>query len=251
MLGRALFVCGFMIIPSYATAQSPLAVTYEVPPALTLHEPVIVTVTLQNLLGEPIKLDLGWNRKIGFVITVRDPGGQVVRPTITPSGVGRAGRIELEPNGEYSQPLVLNDWLPFDRSGLYHVEILLVGPIRTLSGRVVDGPRADGLNIQIGARNETLLQQSYQRLADAFMNSAGGVEQYQAAQVLKYLNDPVGVPILRTVLDATSSADPLILEALRKIGTPESLGVLQDMTKSNMEDRAALARNALERSKPR
>jgi hypothetical protein len=248
MLIRMLLVCGFAVAASYAMAQSPLAVSFGVPPALTLQEPVIVNLTLHNLLREPITLDLGWNRKVGFAIMVKGPDGRIQRPTITPSGVGRSGRIEIDPSGDYSQPLILNDWLAFDQPGSYQIEIRLTAPIRTASGQVVKSPTADAFDVQIGPRDEDRLRQSYQRLADAFVNSAG-VEQYQAAHALRYLTDPVAVPILRAVLDANDAADPIVIEALRKTRTPEAVSLLQEVTKTGGKERAALAKNALERLK--
>src|SRR5262245_40374082 len=118
-----------VLLASWLAAIAPLpleagvSATFDMPVALTLNEPVRVTMRIRNLLNEPIKFDLGWNRTEGLAFVIRGPDDWIYAPTITPQGVGRRGRIELAPQGEYIQPLLLNDWMPFDRPGSYQIEI--------------------------------------------------------------------------------------------------------------------------------
>jgi hypothetical protein len=246
------FLAGGLAVAIAHALQSPLAVTYTVPALLTLHEPVIVSARFQNFLREPIKFDLGWNRLLGFALTVKGPDGQIHRPRITPSDVGRVGRIKVEPNDEFSQILILNTWLPFERPGTYQVEIRLIAPISTESGTAVPAPPPEVMRIDIGERDDAVLRHTCQRLAATVINPAATAaqadERYYAARALGYVRDPVAVPVFRTILEATPYEDPTILEALRKIGTPEAVQVLQDMV-ARGGDRGALARNALERLK--
>ena len=251
MLTRTVLAATVAMTVTHA-GQSPVAVTYSRPTPLTLHEPVIVTVTFLNLFREAITIDLGWNRLMGFALTVRRPDRQVERPRITPSDLGRAGRITIEPNGQFSQTLVLNNWLPFDQSGSYQVEIQIVAPMTTASGTTVSAPASDTIQIDIGERDAGALRSTCQRLADIVVSpvatAAQADERFYAARALGYVTDPVAVPIFRSILDATTYEDAMVLEALRQIGTPEAVEVLQEMS-GRGGDRGTLARNALRRLK--
>lgn len=250
MLGFHILAVGFAVAAGHAAGYSSVSVSYALQGTLTLHEPVVVTASIRNHLPEPVEVDLGWNRIMGFGLVVHGPDGQVRRPTIIPSDLGRGGRLSIAPGQQISQPLVLNDWLPFDRPGLYQVEIRLTAPIRAASGGAVAPPAPEVLDILVGGRNETVLHRTYQRLADDF-SSAVGADWYDALQVLRHVNDPVGVPILRNVLDMTTRGDPVIIEALKRTGTSGAQQLLQELAQSSRKERAALARNALIRLKMR
>jgi hypothetical protein len=226
--------------------QAGLSATFDIPVALTLNEPVRVTMRVRNLLNEPVKFDLGWNRTQGLAFVVRGPDGGVHKPTITPSGVGRIGRIELAPQTEYSQPLVLNDWMAFDRPGSYQVEIRFTTRFVSASGAVVDGPPSETLTLEIRPRDVAILEHTYGELVDAYLSTIGE-QRWYAAQVLRHLNDPVAVPMLRRILDATELDDSIVLDTLRRIGTPAAVGVLHQMAASDSADRAAMAKSVLER----
>jgi hypothetical protein len=234
-----------------AAAISPLPVqagvsaTFEIPVTLTRNEPVRVTMRIRNLLNEPVKFDLGWNRTQGLAFVVRGPDGRLHTPTITPSGVGRIGRIELAPQSEYIQPLVLNDWMPFDRLGPYQVEIRFTTRFVSASGPV-NGPPSETLTLEIRPRNVAILEHTYVEVVDAYLSTVGE-QRWYAAQVLRHLTDPVAVPMLRRILDATELDDSIVLATLRKIGTPDAVGVLQEMAASGSADRAAMAKSVLER----
>lgn len=237
-----------------AAAKAPLPVqagvsaTFDLPAALTLNEPVRVTMRVRNLSDEPVTFDLGWNRTQGLAFVVRGPDGRVHTPTITPHDVGRVGRIELAPRGEYVQPIVLNDWMAFDRVGPYQVQIRLTARFVSASGPVT-APPPETLTLEIRPRDAAILEHTYLEIEDAYLSGAGE-QRWYAAQVLHHLTDPVAVPMLRRILDSTASTgsdDYIVLDALRKVGTPDAVAVLQEMAARGSADRASLAKNALER----
>jgi hypothetical protein len=228
--------------------QPGVSATFDLPTALTLNELVLVTMRVRNLSNEPVNFDLGWNRTQGLALVVRGPDGRLHKPAITPQGVGRIGRIELAPQREYVQPLVLNDWMPFDRPGPYQVEIRLTAPFVSTSGPLT-GPPSETLTFEIRPRDAVVLEHTYAELVDAYLNGVGE-QRWYAAQVLRHVTDPVAVPMLRRILDSTASTgsdDYIVLDTLRKIGTPDAIGVLQETAASGSAERAALARNALQR----
>jgi hypothetical protein len=119
--------------------------------------------------------------------------------------------------------------------------------ISTAGGTAVTSPSVDVLSIRIGPRDENVLRRTCQRLADSVSSGYRVEDQLYAAQQLAHVNDPVAVPIHQTILNATESVDWILLEALRKIGTPEAQRVLQDMAASQSQERSELAWNALQR----
>jgi hypothetical protein len=148
---------------------------------------------------------------------------------------------------EYVQPLALNDWMAFDRPGPYQVEIRLTAPFVSASGPLT-GPPSETLTLDIRPRDAVVLEHTYAELVDAYLNGAGE-QRWYAAQVLRHLTDPLAVPMLRRILDSTD-ADAyiyIVLDILRKIGTPDAVAVLQEAAATGSTERAALAKNALER----
>jgi HEAT repeat protein len=71
--------------------------------------------------------------------------------------------------------------------------------------------------------------------------------QADAALALSYVGDPVAVPFLRELLTAVPRVDAIVIEGLRRIGSPEALAVLDEATRSPDPHRAALARDAIRR----
>src|SRR6476620_6670674 len=97
-------------IAGLQTAQPGIVVTYILPPSVSLREPIVATLTIQNLLPDTVSVDLGWDRRERFLVVVRRPDGTIQHPKILPDGVGRRGRISIARNDRYSQQLVLDDW---------------------------------------------------------------------------------------------------------------------------------------------
>jgi hypothetical protein len=237
-----------------ATTMAPLSVqagvsaTFDMPVAPTLNEPVRVTMRIRNLLNEPVKFDLGRDRTQNLTLVVRGPDGRLHTETIPlQEGIARVGRIELAPQREYIQPLVLNDWMAFDRPGPYQLEIRFTAPFVTASGPVA-GPPSETLTIEIRPRDVAVLEHTYWELVDAYLNAVGE-QRWYAAQALRHLTDPVAVPMLRRILDSTKTDDYIyiVLDTLRKIGTPDAVAVLQEVAASGSAERAAIAKSALVR----
>jgi hypothetical protein len=64
---------------------------------------------------------------------------------------------------------------------------------------------------------------------------------------LSYVGDPVALPFLQKVLQATIRIDSIAIEGIRRIGTPEAKSVLAQLAASSGEERAKLASDALRR----
>src|SRR6266478_4873053 len=81
---------------------------------ISLHQPVIVTFTVQNNTSESIHLELGQDRKEGFQFALtKSDGTKVQLPILIRQGASRIGSLEVHAGETYSQKLVLNEWYEF------------------------------------------------------------------------------------------------------------------------------------------
>src|SRR5712692_378282 len=104
----------------------PLLVSTSIGSPVTLHEPVIAELLLENVSNEEIQVDLGVNRKDGLILQVNPPSGLTVQSTYKWQILERSGgigRINIRPGQSYSQRVILNEWYDFSESGRYDLAI--------------------------------------------------------------------------------------------------------------------------------
>ena len=106
--------------PSWATrlpAQSEdVSVSYSVEPSvITMHQPIIVHFDVINKSTQPIKLQLGADRKENFALAIQWPDGSTHKRPPLPrrEGAFRLGKVDLGPGERLRHPLLLNEWADF------------------------------------------------------------------------------------------------------------------------------------------
>jgi hypothetical protein len=241
--------CACLAIPSGATGQSPVEVGYKGPDGPVLHEPIVVEFSIQNASQESIGVDLGDDSKANFVIEIRKPDGVLFQAPPLPEhdGLHRRGRIPIPSRGRYDQKMVLNEWYSFDQPGSYEVTIQLRTRIVTGSGRSIDTMTTGVLTFGVAPRNEQLLQQACQRLAEITLNAIDANESIDAAHALSYVDDPIGVEWMAWVLERTDRSDAAMIRGLTRIGDVAAHAVLARAAASGDPVRSAMARNELGR----
>jgi hypothetical protein len=140
--------------------------------------------------------------------------------------------------------LLLTEWLRLELLGAYQVRLALTTPITT-HGRMVNAPADGVVRFTIAERDEGTLTETCRRLADVATSSHVAEEFLEAARVLSYVNDPVGVRYMLAVLMQTDRVDPIVLEGLRRINTPEARAVLSEIAQGPNSDRSSMARSML------
>jgi hypothetical protein len=196
-----LWVLGFTV--SIATAQDALSLSFSMPESsVTLHEPVLVEVTIENPLNENIHFDLGPERKANFRFIITDPA----RSTVTPSGPEEggfrsSGDISLEPRAKYTQSLLVNEWYQFPKAGNYEIQLKVVDlAIKTVSGTVLSNQAlSSSVRLQIDPPDPARLSYICQRLAESARTSSGLAKRSEDAAALSYVVDPVAIPYLATL----------------------------------------------------
>src|SRR5258708_15595731 len=123
-------------------AADQVTITYLVPSvAITLHEPVIWRLQIQNTSSEVIQLDLGKNRNENFIVSYTGPDAETPQTvTLRKPGFGVAGTISISPAETYEQDILLNQWIRFTRAGRYEIEIQLFRPVQPKDNATVLRP---------------------------------------------------------------------------------------------------------------
>lgn len=166
---------------------------------VTLHEPVIVELTVENKLSDTIKFQLGFNRKANFRLNVLEPGhARVLPPGLKEGGFGRLGDISVGPSETFKQNVLLNEWYEFPQVGTYQIQLKLVD----LALNADDGTllfnevSSTVMHLEVQPRDPKRLAAVCKSLAES--TGIGGVyaKQIDDAMALSYVVDPVAIPYL-------------------------------------------------------
>jgi len=213
----------------------------------SLHQPIILNFVIKNGLTQPINLDLGQDRKEGFLFVVTLPNGKKIQlPQLRRDGISRIGKLSLEPQQTYTQRLLLNEWIEFNSSGKHEIEVRLANPIQTDDGKVVASDSSFHTTLEIGQRNPKHLKQVSETLIQRIAESKTYEEASEAALALGYVKDSVVVPYLEKALASGKMVEPIIIASLTRIADKNSVQVLINAVKENPKSEVAiLSRSAL------
>lgn len=214
---------------------------------IVLHQPIILTFSIQNKLEKSISLDLGENFKEGFLFTIIFPDGRISRlPQLKSEGIARTGNLLLKPKDTYTQEILLNEWTEFPTTGKYVVGGQLANFIKTDAGETVIVDSSFSIGIEIQPENAADLKKFCDRLFERLIQSKGYAEAAEAALTLSYVKDPVAVPFLQEALMSNKMVESVIINSLRDRGGAESVEVLIDaMNRKPNSEMVMQAKSAL------
>jgi hypothetical protein len=241
------FVIALVVVgqASALAQQPPVVVAYDVPKVFVLHEPVVLDFRIDNNADFAINADLGFDRTSAFSGVITKPDGTAVRIERAPrEGIGRIGRLSLRPHSVFTQHLILNKWSQFDQIGQYIVDIKLTTPIMSERG-VVMPPRSSIFHVDVTPNDSLALDRVCQRLAQIAVEGQDAAEFHEAAKLLAYVDDPIGIQYMQDVLRRTERVDPLIFGGLRRINTPAARAALAEAAGTGGPERASQARAIL------
>jgi hypothetical protein len=212
-----------------ATAADLDGITMEIHPEqslVPLHQPVDVTLILQNPSAQVAEIDLGDDRKGNIILMVTLPDGTDHTYRIAErEGLARNGLIKLQPGQTYPQHLLLNQWMAFSRIGTYRIEVQIRRQRGSRDGMVAElSPLM--LSVSVGAPNSGALNDFSQETLNTLLASKTYAEAEQAAEVLSYTNDPIAVPYLARAFETTYPVQSLLVTGLERIGTDDSIRIL-------------------------
>jgi hypothetical protein len=222
------------------------AISLGMPASLTLHEPIVAVLAIENTRNEPLQVDLGGDRTDNLRVTLRQ-GSAAPAPSLrlATGGIRSGGEFSIAPGERYQQRLVLDDWFVFDRPGAYEVDIRLTTPIRTASGAPVSSSQGAVLRFEILPRSEAILRDTCARLTNTLVTSAAVADLDQAARELSAVRDPIAVAYISQVLDATDRVDFILVRGLVRVPGPEARALAERLTRASSTERAAWARYTL------
>lgn len=211
-------------------------VSYSVEPsAITMHEPVIVRFDVTNESSQPIRLQLGADRKENFSLVIQWPDGSTHKRPPLPrrEGAFGLGTVELSPGERLRHKLLLNEWASFPTPGEYQLDVRLVTPIEMSAGaKVVTDPYQASLKVL--PRDEVQLKAACEKLAAQIESSNFDVrDMNNAAAALASIDDPVVVPYLERALRSGKYVEKPIISALVNVGNEDAAQVLIDVVRES------------------
>jgi len=216
---------------------------------VVLGEPVFLIFTVQNNLTQNIKLDLGRDRKEGFLFIVVFPDGRKVQlPQLSRGGIAIKGDLSIKPQQTYTQKVLLNQWIEFSSPGKYSLEAQLANPIKVEDGKTISTESGFNATLDVNPRDPEQLKKVSELLIQRIIESTSYEEAADAALALSYINDPVAIPYLQRALTSNQMVEPIIIKGLERIKDKSSVQVLINIIneKPNSET-AALAKTALKK----
>ena len=180
--------------------SSAVAFSYETPNSITLHEPVVATVTIENRSSHTVRIDLGDHHVGQFEFTLKSPDGHTTsaRPQ-TKEGLSGGDVVSIEAGQRASESIVLNEWLRFAEPGTsQELRIRFLGNTTT----VADDTRLFVTSLRVLPRDAAQLKSRCESLAAVVMQARRVADQNGALQQLAFVDDPIAVPYLRAAAEA-------------------------------------------------
>ncbi len=239
-------ICAIGIAP--ASAQVIDVLKYEVPAQVTLNEPVIAKVTVNNDTRDPILIQFGWDYVQYVVFTVVDPQG--VEKTIVPkgpAGISVGSSPLVKPHEADVHSLLLSQWIDFAHVGTYQVTITFTGVIRTAGAAAVTAHRSTTMPVIVLPRDEVALKKACDGLLHTVTGSNVFAVWQEALFALATVHDPAAVPFLAKAVDNKPAGARLAIQAIEQIGGADATSALTVLSKNTNVATAALAAASLHR----
>ena len=243
---------GTLGIPLDCAAQGAPVVTWQlVESKLTLHEPVLLRVTVQNTADTVAELNFGHSFIKGLSVRLTDAAGKLAGiPMPEPTGLGEAGIARIAPGAVYIRDFVVDNWYSFDHPGKYQIGVTLKNPI-LLGGLSLAPPLESFHTLAIEEFDEAQLRRTcevlFARVSLPLTSAANLDDAWQAMGALIQIHHPIAIEFL-----AKSLTVPIVVAAGRALGpladfgTPEAIEALLDASRPGAPN-AEMARSHLGR----
>ncbi len=230
-LGAIILLLSVQLPAQFLPTSTPVVTWQLVESKLTLHEPVLLRLTVQNTANTAAEFNLGHSFIKGIAMRVTDADGRPMGvPLPEPTGLGETGIVRIEPRATYVRDFLVNNWYSFSQPGSYLIGVTLKNPI--LLGELAIAPPPESFTtIVIGEFDEARLRQQCEALLSritAPMVSAVSVEDaWQAAGALIQIHHPIAIKFLvRSLKAPTFVAAGRALGPLADFGTPQAVEAL-------------------------
>lgn len=191
---------------------------------VTLNEPVVIEMTIENTLATPINANLGADRKEGFRFTITRPDGvRSALPPLRREGMSRIGRLTLQPGDSHKQRLLLNEWVDFPTPGKYEITVQLANPIYAQNGLVVAKPHSFHATLEVTPREPEKLKSVCENFLGQMVTSKSYEQAAESVLAISYVNDPIAVPYLEKAMTSGKLVELIAIEGLSRIANKEAI----------------------------
>jgi hypothetical protein len=181
-------------------SRNGLAIEYKLlSTSATLHEPILLRVTISNYRDNVARVNLGQDRRQAFELSIGKPDGKVVTLSLDlHEGASRLPVVEIAPGDSYTETLVLDQWFLFPEVGNYRIKVHLVRVQGSKEELPVDFGSWSALpSVDVLPRDPARLIALCEELKVKLETSNVYAELGEAGLELSYVDDPIAVPYLQ------------------------------------------------------
>ena len=191
---------------------------------ITLREPVLLTLTMENHGGANAVLNLGTDFTGGLLVTVVTPEGTVVRtPPKEPHGLQALGIVTVKSGERYTHEFIVDEWYDFNRVGKYQVQAALRFPI-TIDDRPFVPKETALEQVVITEHDDVALKRRCDELVTKIIATTSVDVAGTAARALSAINDPIAIPyLIRALMSPFLYAQGIAVTGLSRFKTREAI----------------------------
>ena len=222
--------------------RQPAAVTltYDIPERATLHEPVLMSVVLDNDSDQSAYIDI--RHEVSFRFESVAPDGSASAAQIREAkGGALSGEGDMPPHFRLEHEVVLDEFLTFNQLGAHRLVVTFGGRIepRDPNARVTV-PRSRAFTVNVDPRDEQRLVQ----LCRTWLTDVTNLNAQQSIRAMRriaWIQDDVAAPCIRSAIELDHSFEPL-WAALVRLGSARARSALEELTRNPDPGLAATAR---------
>ncbi len=224
--------------------------------AFLLGEPVIIDCKIINQTNKDIALILGEHMP-AFEFNYITKSASVTVKLINVCPLSQIATIK--PKTEFNYPIVLDQWLTFTTNGQYEVKCSLRTGAKMHNDKL--GNSKNALQYHIKSEEQLLTRtvriiikdgdphelKSLVKLMTKQIKDSTGIDSSQEefwGKAMSYFHSTDVIPELKAAA-STTYLTPEIIKAFRRIGGPEAKQALQELSKSDNDDLASVAKAEL------
>jgi len=186
---------------------------------LVENQPVVFRFAIQNDTNVPLNVDLGQDFKGSFAFNLTLPDKREVSlRRYEKNGISSLGAVSIKSRREYSQRVILNEWIDFS---LVPGEYVLVGSLLEpleMDGKIVGSVPSFTVTFHIGSKNSEVLRGISKNLLNKIVQSTSYAEAAEAALELSLIKDAVAAPFLLSALTSNKMVESVIINSLTETG---------------------------------
>lgn len=210
-----------------------VTITYATDNVITMKEPAVIVMTINNASAQAVNTDLGFDFKDNLKVGITSPSEAVCENANKVDegqvSMGAKGLIYVGPGKMYRQRIVLNHYCRFDEIGKYTIKVGINAAIKSNAGNEIACDKNATLVISVTPRDENALQSRCDEYLFAMRKLQDTQQIMDAADELSYIDDPVCTGHIKEAIALNKVGGQLpLIRGLKRNNTDLSLETLAD-----------------------